>query len=210
MANSLRLHGLDSPWNSPGQNTEVGNLSLLQGIFPTQRLNPGLLHCRQILYQLSHKGSPHFGKISYFSVTFYQKPKWTFWVEFSCSVVPNSLQSHGLQYTRPPCLSPTPGVYPNSCPLVSQWCHPTISSSVIPFSSCPQSFPASFFSNELVLCIRWPKYWSFSFSICPSNEYSGWISFRIACFDLLAVQGTLKSLLHHNSSKRWEWHTINN
>ena len=61
MSNSLQPHGLYSPWNSPGQNTEVGSLSLLQRIFPTQGLNPGLLHCRQMLYQLSHKGSP--GKI---------------------------------------------------------------------------------------------------------------------------------------------------
>ena len=63
-------------------------------------------------------------------------------VQFSCSVVSDSLQPHGLQHTRPPCPSPTPGVYSNSCPL-SQWCHPTISSSVVPFSSCLQSFPAS-------------------------------------------------------------------
>ena len=58
MSDSLRLHGLYSPWHSPGQNTGVGSLSLLQGIFPTQGLNPGLPHCRWILYQLSHKGSP--------------------------------------------------------------------------------------------------------------------------------------------------------
>ena len=63
-------------------------------------------------------------------------------VQFSCSVVSNSLQPHGLQHARPPCPSPTPGVYSNSC-ILSQWCHPTISSSVVPFSSCPQSFPAS-------------------------------------------------------------------
>ena len=63
-------------------------------------------------------------------------------VQFSCSVVFDSLWPHGLQHARPPCPSPTPRVYPNSCPL-SRWCHPTISSSVIPFSSCPQSFPAS-------------------------------------------------------------------
>ena len=63
-------------------------------------------------------------------------------VKFRCSVMSDSLQPHGLQHTRPPCPSPTPGVYSNSCPL-SWWCHPTISSSVIPFSSCPQSFPAS-------------------------------------------------------------------
>ena len=70
---------------------------------------------------------------------------------------------------RLPCPSPTPRVYSNSCPL-SRWCHPTISSSVVPFSSCPQSFPASIFSDELILHIKWPKYWSFSSNISP--EYS--------------------------------------
>ena len=85
---------------------------------------------------------------------------------------------------------------------LSRWCHPAISSSVTPFSSCPQSFPASgFFPRESALCIRWPKYWSFSFSISPSNEYSRLISFRIDWFDLLAVQGTLKSLLQHHGLK---------
>ena len=80
--------------------------------------------------------------------------------------------------------------------------HLTISSSVVSFSSYLQSFPASaFFSNESVLCIRWPKYWSFSFSISPSNEYSGMISLRIDWFDLLAVPRILKSLLQHHSSK---------
>ena len=63
-------------------------------------------------------------------------------IQFSHSVMSNSLRPHGLQHARPPCPSPTPGVYPNSCPL-SWWCHPTISSSIVPFSSCPQSFPAS-------------------------------------------------------------------
>ena len=86
-------------------------------------------------------------------------------------------------------------VYSISCPL-SQWCHPTISSSAIPFSSCLQSFPASAFSNESALRIRWLKYWSFSFSISPSNEYSRMISFRIDWFDLFSVQGTLKNLLY--------------
>ena len=94
---------------------------------------------------------------------------------------------------------PTSGACSNSCPL-SQWCHPTILSCVIPFSSCPQSHPHPF-SNESTLHMRWPKYWSFSFSISPSNEYSGLISLRIDWFDLLAVQGTLKSLLQHHSSK---------
>ena len=78
-----------------------------------------------------------------------------------------------------------------------QWCHPTISSSVTPFSSCLQSFPA----NESALHIRWPKYWSFIFNISPSSEYSGLISSRIDCFNLLSIQGTLKSLPQHQSSK---------
>ena len=121
-------------------------------------------------------------------------------VRFSRSVVSDSLRPHELQHARPPCPSATPGVYPNSCPL-SRWCHPAISSSVIPFSSCPQSLPASVFSNESTLCMRCPKYWSFSFSIILSNEYPGLISFRMDWLDLLAVQGTLKSLLQHHSSK---------
>ena len=91
--------------------------------------------------------------------------------QFSCSVVSNSLWYHGLQHTRPPCPSPTPRACSNSCPS-GQWWHPIISSSVIPFFSCLQSFPAlGSFPNKSVLCIRWPKYWSFSFSISPSNEY---------------------------------------
>ena len=91
----------------------------------------------------------------------------------------------------------TPGLAVHHQLLGSWWCHPTISSSVIPFYSCLQSF----LENESVLCIRWSKYWSFSFSISPSNEYSGLISFRFDWFDLPAVQGTLKSLLQHHGSK---------
>ena len=113
----------------------------------------------------------------------------------------DSLRPHEPQHARPPWLSPTPRAYSNSCPS-SWWCHPTISSSTVPFSSCLQSFPAiRVFSNESVLRIRWTKYWSFSFSISPSNEYSGMISFRVDWLDVLAVQGTLKSLLRHHSSK---------
>ena len=114
----------------------------------------------------------------------------------------DSLRPHGLQHTRPPCPSPTPGVYSNSCPS-NQWCHSTISSSVIPFSSRLQSFPASGLSQMVfsALHIRWPKYWSFSFNISPPNEYSRLVSFRMDWLDLLAVQGTLKSLLQHHSSK---------
>ena len=121
-------------------------------------------------------------------------------VQFSHSVMSDSSWPNGPQNARPPCPSPTPGVYSNSSPL-SQWCHPTISSSVVPFSSCLQSFQASGFFQELALHIRWPKYWSFNFSISPSNEHSGLISFRVDCLDLLGVQGTLKSLLQNSSSK---------
>ena len=112
----------------------------------------------------------------------------------------DSLQSHGLQHSSPPCSSQTPKVYSNSCPL-SRWCHPTISSSVLTFSSHFQSLPAlRTFSNESVLCISWPKYSSFSLNISPSNEYSGLGSFRMDWLDLLAAQGPLKSLLQHHSS----------
>ena len=75
-----------------------------------------------------------------------------------------------------------------------------------PLLLLPSIFPSiRVFSNELALCSRWPKYWSFSFSISPSNEHSGFISFRMDWLDLLAVQGTLKSLLQHRSSKAWVW-----
>ena len=108
-------------------------------------------------------------------------------VQFSHSVMSYSLQPHESQHARPPCPSPTPGVHPNSCPL-SRWCHPAISSSVFPFSSCPQSLPASgSFSNESTLRMRWPKYWNFSFSMSSSKEITGLISFRIDWLDLLAV-----------------------
>ena len=120
----------------------------------------------------------------------------------SCTVMSDSLLCHGLQHTRLPCHSPSPGACSNSCPL-SQWCQPTISSSVVHFSSQTSVFPSiKVFSSELALRIRWPKYWSFSFSISPSNEYSGLISFRIDWFDLLAVQGTLKSLLQHHTVQK--------
>ena len=100
------------------------------------------------------------------------------------------------------CSSPSPGACSNSCPL-SQWYRQTISYSDVPLSSCLQSFPSSvsFPLCESALHISWPKYWSFRFSINPSNEYSVLISFRIDCLDLLAAQGTLKSLLQHHNSK---------
>ena len=114
--------------------------------------------------------------------------------QFSHSVMSNSVQFHRLQHARLPCPSLTPGVHSHSCPL-SQWCHPNISPSVFPFSSNPIFPSISIFSNGSVLFIRWSKYWSFSFSISPSNEYSGLISLRMNWLDLLEVQGTLQSLL---------------
>ena len=123
-------------------------------------------------------------------------------VQFSCSVLSNSLRPHGLQHARLPCPFIT-----NSQSLLKL----TSIKSVMPSNHLilrcpllllPSIFPSiRVFSNESVLCIRWPKYWSFSFSISPSNEYSGQISFRMDWLALLAVQGTLKSLLQHHSSK---------
>ena len=112
---------------------------------------------------------------------------------FSRSVVSDSLWPQGLQHSMLPCPSPSPRVCSNSCPL-NRWCHPTILSSVVSFSSFPQSCPSiRVFSSESALCIRWPKYGSFSISISPSNEYLGLISFRIDWFDLPEVQETLQS-----------------
>ena len=110
-------------------------------------------------------------------------------IQFSRSVMSDSLRPYGLQHTRLPCPSPTPGACWNSCPL-SQRCHPNISS-CHPLFLLPSIFPSiRVFSNELALCLRW-----------PSNEYSGLISFRMDWLDLLAVQETRKSLLQHHSSK---------
>ena len=121
-------------------------------------------------------------------------------VQFSCSVMSDSLRPHELQHARPPCPSPTPSlpklrfiesVMPSNhlilcCPLLL----------------LPSIFPSiRVFSNESSFRIRWPKYWGFSFSINPSNEQSGLISFRMDWLDLLVVQGTLKSFLQHHSSK---------
>ena len=105
-------------------------------------------------------------------------------------------------HIRLPCPSPIPKACSNACPF-SLWCHPNISSSVVPFSSSPQSFPSSVFSIESVLYIRWSKYWSFNFSKSPLIEYSGLNihSFRMDWLDLLEVQGTLKCLVQHYSSK---------
>ena len=119
-------------------------------------------------------------------------------VQFSS--IAQSCPTHEPQHARPPCPSPTPGVHPNPCPS-SQWCHSTISSSVI-LLLLLSVFPSiRVFSNESALCIKWLKYWSFGFNISPSNEHSGLIAFRMNGLDLLAVQRTLKSIFQHHSSK---------
>ena len=124
------------------------------------------------------------------------------WVVFQFSSVQSLsrvwLRPHESQHARPPCQSQTPRVYSDSCPS-SRWCHPAISSSFVPFFSCPQSLQSSgSFPMSQLVAMRWPKYWSFSFSTSPSNEHPGLVSFRMDWLDLLEVQGTLKSLLQHS------------
>jgi len=108
--------------------------------------------------------------------------------------MPDCLWSHGLQQARPPCPSPTPRVYSNSCPL--SWMVMPSNHLILcrPLLLLPSVFPSiRVFSNESALHIRWPNCWSFSFNISPFNEHSALISFRMDWLDLLAVQGTLKS-----------------
>ena len=127
-------------------------------------------------------------------------------VQFSHSVMSNSLQPPGMQHGRLPCSSLSPGVCSKSHSL--NW----ISNHSIlcpPLLHLPSIFPSiRVFSSESVLCIRWPKHWSFSFSISLCNVYSGLIFLRTDVFDLFAVQGTLKSLLQHQNSKTSTlWHS---
>ena len=130
------------------------------------------------------------------------------WKHRPCCSISQScptLQPHGLQHTRPPCPSPSPRICLNSC-LSSWWCHPTISSSVVSFSFCLQALPALESSNESVLCIRWPKYWSFSFASAFPVNIQGW--FPLGLTGWISLQSeNLKSLLQHHSSKasilRW-------
>ena len=119
-------------------------------------------------------------------------------LSFSCSIGPKSLQSHGLQHARLLCPLPSPGACSNSCPL-NQWYHPTTHPLSFPSPSIFHSVRV--FTNKSAIHISWVKFWSFSFSVNPSNVCSRLISFRIDWFDHLAVQGTLKSLLQHHISK---------
>ena len=122
-------------------------------------------------------------------------------VQFSRSVVSHSLRPHESQHARPPCPSQAPGIHSDSTSIKSVMPsnHLILCCPLLLLSSI---FPSiRVFSNESTLHIRWPKYWSFRFTSCPSNEHPGLISFRMEWLDLLAVQGTLKSLLQHHSSK---------
>ena len=165
---------------------------------PDSGIKPGSPALQADSYPLSHQGSPllthaneythacphtHMYAYVLFLFFFSVKPKFSS-VQFSCSVVSDSLQPHELQHARPLCPSPTPGVHPNPCPL-SRWCHPTISSSVVPFSSCPQSFPASrsFQMSQLFASGGQSIGISASTSVLPMNTqdwsplgWTGWIS----------------------------------
>ena len=183
MSDSLRPHGLHSPWNSPGQNTGVGSLSLLQGIFPTQGLNPGLLYCRQILYQLSHKESPPEDRRV-------RKYRWKIKVarKSECTLPSMEKGANGFHWVLPfssvQSLSPV-RLFDTPCTeacqaslsITNSWSLLKLMSIELVMPSnhlcCPfllllppSIFPSiRVFSNESVLRIRWPKYWSFSFSI---------------------------------------------
>ena len=173
------------PWSSSSKNTGIVCHALPQGIFLTQESHMGLLHCRQILYCLSYQGSGNTAIVQFSSVA------------QSCPTLcdPMNRSTPGLpvhhQLLELLKLMPIESVMPSS--------HLILCCSLLLLPSIPPSIRV--FSNEPTLHMRWPKYWSFSFSISPSNEHPGLISFRMDWLDLLAVQGTLKSLLQHHSSK---------
>ena len=200
----------------------MGSITLLQGIFTTQRFNPGLPHCRWILYQLSHQGSPRILEwVAYpFSrgspqprnqtgISFIAGGFFTKWAMREALV---KVQISSVQLLSHVQLFVTPWIAARKASLSvtnsRSLPKPMSIESVIPSNHLilclpllllPSIFPSiRVFSNELALPIRWPKYWSF---INPSNEHPGLISFRMDWVDLLAVQGTLKSLLQHYSSK---------
>ena len=152
------------------------------GIFSMQWLSLGLLHCRQILYFLSQQ-------------VHYMYSVDIMYIQFSRSVVSDSLWPHGPQHARPPCPLMTPGVYSSSCPS-SRWCHQSISTSVGPFYSCFQSFPVSgsFQTSQLFASGGQSIGVSASASVLPMN-IQDWFPLGWTGLDLLAVQGTVKSLL---------------
>ena len=211
------------------ENSGVGCHSLLQGIFPTQGSNVGLLHCRQILYHMSYQGSPIIAENGGKNNFLYREIFATYCVftleitmpflhfnevntlnESFCGKTFSSVQS--LSCVRL-FVTPWTAAHQASLSITNSWSLLKLMSIELVMPSnhlilChalllpPSIFPSiRVFSNESVLCIRWPKHCSFSFSVSLSNEYSGLISFTMYWFDLLAVQGTLKSLLQHHSSK---------
>ena len=203
MSDSLWPHGLSParllhPGDFPGKNTGVDCHFLFQGIFLTQGSNPGFPYCRQTLYHLSHQIPP--GPLANSKNNNWTTPiHWELWLDVVIQSL-SPVQPHGLQHTRPPCPSLSPGVCPRFMSIESVMpfnhlilCHPFLWLSIFP------SIRVS--SSESALHIRWPKYWSIIFSISPSNEYLGFISFRIDWFDLFEVQGTLRSLPHHHNLK---------
>ena len=178
------------PWDSPGKNTGVSCHFLLQGIFPTQMSNPCLLHRRKILYTEPPFYIPStnylitnmiFSSVQSFSCVLLFATPWIAERQASLSITISwsSLKLMSIESVMP------------SSHLILH--HPLL------LPPIPPSIRV--FSNESALHIRWPKYWSFSFSIIPSKEYPGLMAFRMDWLDLLAVQGTLKSLLQHHSSK---------
>ena len=209
MSNSLEPHGLKPAGSSvhcdsPGKNTIVGCHAMFQRIFPTQESSSGLPHCRRILYHLSHEGSPCLWTPSstlnqfthHFLIRvsadqpdqlseFFLPPQTATLNAESPLIIAFQLLSHVWLFATPwtaACqVSLSFTIFQSlldSC-LLSQWCLSTISS-CHPLLLLPSVFPSiRVFSNELVLCIKWPKYWSFSFRISPSNEYWRLISFKI-------------------------------
>ena len=200
-----RLPGSSVHGDSPHKNTGVGCHAFLQGFFTTQGSNPGLPHCRQILYRLSHQGSPTISKfLHYFcyNTLFYSLTYHNLSIFYEFVFVVQSLSC--VQFFA------TPWTVAHQASLsftISQSLLLSIESMVSSnhLILChslllPSIFPSiRVFSSKSVLRTRWPQYWSFSFSISPSSECSGLISFRVAWLDLPAIRGTLKSPPHHSS-----------
>ena len=196
MSDSLTLHGLYSLWNSPGQNTRVGIWSLFQDIFPSQVSNSGLLHCRWILLPPEPKLKPLSDNQSVSQSVQWLSPVRLFANPWIAARQASLSMTNFRSLLK---LMSIESVMPNSHLIV---CHPLLLLPPIPPS-------IRIFSNESALHMRWPKYWSFSFSISLPNEHAGLISFRMDWLDLLTVQGTLKSLLQHHSSKASIfWHSV--
>ena len=188
---SLQANSLPAEPQGKPKNTGVGSLSLLQWIFPTQKLNQGLLHCMRILYQLIYEGRPYSSCIWYsvqFSSVQSLSRVWLFatpWIA-ACQASMSITNTRSLL-----ALMPIESVMPSSHLIL---CHPLLLLPPIPPS-------IRVFSNESTLCMRWPKYWSFSFNISPSSEDPRLIFSRMDWLDLLAVQGTLKSVRQQHSPK---------